>query len=81
MRRTSIFLAIAFGSTAWLACGHEQSPLVEPQPSTPDEALFQAALTLYDAMNYAEAQPKFDELWTTYPNSNRRDNAGYLRGR
>ncbi len=46
-----------------------------------DETLFQDALVDYNAMDYSTAMTKFDQLLTTYPDSRRHDNAGYLTGR
>jgi TolA-binding protein len=50
-------------------------------PTAEDELLFQKALALYNAADYTGADPLFTQLWDTYPDSPRRDNAGYLHGR
>jgi TolA-binding protein len=87
--RGLVVLAIALSMSAY-GCGSEKSPLAEGaptdgneaiDPNAPDEQLFQQALAQYDAGDYAGAQPLFDELLATYPDSPRHDNAGYLAGR
>src|SRR5262245_37851327 len=85
MRAWSLVLmasVILFFACGLFACGHDMSPLeMMNPPATPDEALFQHALMLFDAKMYAEAQAEFDQLWSDYPATIRHDNAGYLRGR
>jgi TolA-binding protein len=80
-----LFLVLALLTTA---CGAD--PVSEPpasvnntvvDPNSADEKLFQAALADYDALNYAAAAEKFNQLTLDYSSSPRHDNAGYLYGR
>ena len=88
--------ALMLGVLLASACGHDSSPLADPDggvdgngegdggiidPSAPDEVLFQAALADWNAMLYADAETKFDQLLAQYPDSPRRDNSAYLSGR
>jgi TolA-binding protein len=52
-----------------------------PDPTAPDEVAFQAALALYDAQQYPEAQAALEGFLAEYPNSVRADNATYLVAR
>jgi len=91
MMTKNLFLALALLTTA---CGAD--PVSEPpasvnntvsanntvvDPSSDDEKLFQAALADYDALDYAAAADKFNQLTLDYSSSPRHDNAGYLYGR
>jgi len=69
-------LALALGLAA-LATGCAG----DPGSDLSDEELFQSALADYDAMRFADAQAKFDQLVAEFPDSSRHDNAGYLAGR
>jgi len=68
-----VALALSLG-----ACGHEAIGI---DPNAPDEILFQEGLTAYNALDYASAITTFNELLSTYPDSPRHDNSGYLIGR
>jgi TolA-binding protein len=71
LRCLSLLLA-----AAWLGAGCAG----DPAPVN-DEDLFQSALADYEAMRFADAQAKFDQLVAEFPDSPRHDNAGYLAGR
>jgi len=72
--------ALILSLAALGACGHSSSP-VAIDPNAADEVLFQEGLAAYNAVDYPTALSKFGELLTTFPDSPRHDNSGYLIGR
>lgn len=53
----------------------------ESAATSADEALYDRGKAAYDAGDFVEARAVFDELWETFPDSERHPKAGYLRGR